>query len=120
MEEDASDSAPEATETTTKDRKRKRGERGINKWPDRTYSVTEVSPKGEPVQPIQVAAKYRNAIGFLVRDNLDITISNWKLVTKKTKRNLWKKLRTRFIFATESRAIVKEYAMRQCAISFCN
>jgi len=99
-EEDASDFTPEATETTAKDRKRKRGERGVNKWPDRTYSVTEVSPKGEPVQPIHVVAKYRNAISFLVRDKLNITICNWKLVPKKTKKNLWKKLRTRFIFAT--------------------
>ena len=97
-EEDASDSAPEATETTTEDRKQKRGERGVNKWPDRTYSVIEVSPKGEPVQPIEVAVKYRNAIGFLARDNHDITISNWKLVPMKTKMDLWKKLRTRFIF----------------------
>ena len=98
MEEDASDSAPEATETTAEDRKRKRGDRGVNRWPDRTYSVTQISPKGEPVQPIEVAAKYRNTIGFLVRDNLDLTISNWKLVLKKIKKDLWKKLRTRFIF----------------------
>jgi len=52
MEEDASDSAPEATETTAEDRKRKRGDRGVNWWPDRTYSVIEISPKGEPVQPV--------------------------------------------------------------------
>ena len=102
MEEDASDSAPEATETTTEDRKQKHGQWGENKWPDHTYSVTEVSLKGEPVQPISVVAKYRNAISFLVRDNLDITISNWQLVPKKTKKNLWKKFKTRFIFATES------------------
>ena len=120
MEEDASNSAPEATETTAEDRKQKRGDRGINRWPNRTYSVTEISPKGEPVQPVEVAAMYRNAIGFLVRDNLDITISNWKLVPKKTKKDLWKKLRTRFIFRVESRAVAKEYTMRQCAISFRN
>ena len=29
-------------------------------------------------------------------------------------------MRTRFIFAIESRAAMKEYAMRQCAISFRN
>jgi len=67
-----------------------------------------------------VAAKYRKAIGFLVTDNLDITISNWKLVPKKMKKDLWKKLRTRFIFRVESRAVAKEYTMRQCAISFRN
>ena len=89
-EEDASDSVPEAAETTAEDRKRKRGERGKNKWPDCTYYVIEVSLKGEPVQPISVAAKYRNAISFLVRDNLDIIVSNWKLVAKKTKRTCGK------------------------------
>jgi hypothetical protein len=71
----ALDSAPEATETTAEDRKWKRGEHGINRWMDHTYSVIEVSPKGEPIQPIEVTAKYRNTISFLVRDNLDITIS---------------------------------------------
>jgi hypothetical protein len=50
MEEDVSSSAPEATETTTEDqRKQKRGGRGANRWPDHVYSVTEVSPKGEPL-----------------------------------------------------------------------
>ena len=107
MVEDASDSAPEATKTTAEDRKQKRGERGLNKWPVRTYSVIEVSPKRELVQPIEVAANYQNDIGFLVTDNLDITISNWKLVPKKTKKDSWKKLRTRFIFRVESRAIAK-------------
>ena len=67
-----------------------------------------------------MAAKYRKAIGFLVTDNLDITISNWKLVSKKMKKDLWKKLRTRFIFRVKSRAVAKEYTMRQCAISFRN
>jgi hypothetical protein len=67
-----------------------------------------------------VAAKFQNAIGFLVRDMLDITISNWKLVMKKTKIGLWKKLKSRFIFQTESRAIARQYAMRQCAITFRN
>jgi hypothetical protein len=77
MEEDVSSSAPEATETTAEDqRKQKRGGRGANRWPDRVYSVTKVIPKGEPLQPIEVAAKFQNAIGFLVRDKLDITISH--------------------------------------------
>ena len=89
-EKDASNSAPEATETTTEDRKWKHGEQGVNKWPDHIYSVIEVSLKGEPVKPIQVAAKFQNAIGFLVRDNLDIIVSNWKLVAKKTKRTCGK------------------------------
>jgi hypothetical protein len=120
-DEDASSSTPEATETTAEDgRKQKRGERGVNRWPDRIYSVTEVSPKGVPLQPLEVAAKFRNAIGFLVRDKLDITISHWNMVMEKMKKDLWKKLKTRFVFPRESRAIAKEYAWRQCGISFRN
>jgi hypothetical protein len=44
--------APEPTETTTgRSRKRKqsernRGDRGLNKFPDKTYKIADVSPNG--------------------------------------------------------------------------
>jgi hypothetical protein len=72
--------APESTETTTeRSRKRKqsdrnRGDTGLNKFPDKTYKITDVSPNGQPLAPEEALPKFRNALGFLVRDNLDITI----------------------------------------------
>jgi hypothetical protein len=49
--------APESTETTTeRSRKRKqsdrnRGDRGLNKFPDKTYKIVDVSPNGQPLAP---------------------------------------------------------------------
>jgi hypothetical protein len=78
--------APVSTDTTTeRSRKRmqsdwKRGDRGLNKFPDKTYKISYVSPKGQPLAPEEALPKFRNALGFLVRDNLDITIRQLKYV----------------------------------------
>jgi hypothetical protein len=53
---------------------RKRADRGLNKFPDKTYKISDVSPKGQPLTPEEALPKFWNALGFLVRDNLDITI----------------------------------------------
>jgi hypothetical protein len=80
QEEVAHKEAPSPTETTiesSRKRKRsdkKRGDRGLNRWPDDTYRISEVSPKGQPLTPEDALPKFRNALGFLVRDNLDITV----------------------------------------------
>jgi hypothetical protein len=79
QEEVAHKDAPSPTETTTESsRKRKqsdqkRGDRGLNRWPDDTYRISEVSPKGKPLAPEEALPKFHNALGFLVRDNLHIT-----------------------------------------------
>jgi hypothetical protein len=37
-----------------------------------------MSPKGQPLAPEEELPKFRNALEFLVRDNLDITIRQWR------------------------------------------
>jgi hypothetical protein len=72
--------APVPSDTTTersrkrKQGDRKRGDRGLNKFPDKTYKISDVSPKGQPLALEEALPKFQNALGFLVRDNLDITI----------------------------------------------
>jgi hypothetical protein len=72
--------APVPTDTTTersrkkKQGDRKRGDRELNKFPDKTYKISDVSTKGQPLAREEALPKFRNALGFLVRDNLDITI----------------------------------------------
>ena len=121
--------APEQTETTTesgsKKRKRpqsdrSRGDRGTNKWPANTYRVTELNARGQPIAPKEVPPKFRNAIGFLVRDKLDITISKWKDVSDDTKKDIWDTLCTRFIFPQGSEDLARKFAMSQTATSFRN
>jgi hypothetical protein len=96
--------APVSTDTTTersrkrKQSDRKRGEWGLNKFPDKTYKISYVSPKGQPLAPEEALPKFWNALGFLVRDNLDITIRHWKDVSVDVKNQIWNKLLMRFFY----------------------
>jgi hypothetical protein len=111
--------------TTERSRKRKqsdrkRGDRGPNKFPDKTYKISDVSSKGQPLAPEEALPKFRNALGFLVRDNLDITIRHWKDVSVNVKNQIWNKLLMRFVLPQGSEELVKEYTMKQLAIIFRN
>jgi hypothetical protein len=123
-EEVAHEDAPNPNETTTESSRkrkrsdRKRGDRGLNRWPDDTYRISKVSPKGHPLAPKEALPKFRNALGYLVRDNLDITVRQWKDVADDDKKKIWDKLVTRFIFPRGSDKLMKEYAMKQWAIMF--
>jgi hypothetical protein len=118
--------APVPTDKTTeRSRKRtqsdrKRGDRGLNKFPDKTYKISDVSPKGQPLAPEEALPKFRNALEFLVRDNLDITIQLWKDVSDDVKNQIWNKLITWFVLPRGSKELMKEYTMKQLAINFRN
>jgi hypothetical protein len=94
QEEVAHEDAPSPTETTTESSRkrkwsdRKRGDIGLNKWPDDTYRISEVSPKGQPLAPEEALPKFWNALGFLVRDNLDITCRQWKDMSDADKKKI--------------------------------
>jgi len=126
----AHEDAPEPTTATTSTerscqfRKRKwlglkRGERGLNQFPDDTYAITDVSPTGQPLALEEPLPKYRNIIGFCVRDFLDITIKNWSGVSNNDKMKISDKIKTRFQFPRNvPEDLVKAYTMKQCAVSF--
>jgi hypothetical protein len=63
-------------------------------------------------------SKFRNALGFLVRDNLVIIIRHWKDVTVDFKNQIWNKLLTRFVLPRGSEELAEEYTMKQLAINF--
>jgi len=132
QEEVAHEDAPKLMTATTsaerpcQSRKRKRlglkrGERGLNQFLDDTYAIIDVSPTGQPLAPEEALPKYRNAIGFCVRDFLDITFKNWIGVSNNHKIKIWDKIKTRFQFPGNlPEDLVKAYTMKQCAISFRN
>ena len=101
QEEFTHEGAPEpTTETSTEktdDRKRKLGDRGLNQFPKVTFRITDVSPTGQPLAPLEVLPKWRNALGFLVRDHLDITVTEWANVDQNEITRMWDKLLTRFV-----------------------
>jgi hypothetical protein len=79
-----------------------------------------VSPKVQPLAPEEALPKFQNTLGFLVKDNLDIRIRQWKDVSDDVKNQMWNKLLTRFILPRGSEELVKEYTMKQFAINFQN
>jgi hypothetical protein len=101
LNQDEETSVPTNT-TTERSRKRKqsdqkRGDKGLNKFPNKTYKISDVSLKGQPLALEEALPKFRNALGFFVRDNLDITIRHWKDVSVDVKNQIWNKLLTRFV-----------------------
>ena len=122
-EEAHNEEAPTATTSTEGSKKRKRkgvkrGDRGLNRFPDDIYVISALGPNGQPIAPEEALPKYRNAIGFLVRDNLDVTIKRWSSVPNERKTTIWTKLMKKFKFPKGSEELVKQYTMKQCAISF--
>ena len=105
-DEDTETHAPQPTASTSGTQlKRKRGQRSRNQYPKGTWVVTALSPAGEPMEPPEVRAKFRNAVGALVRDQMDPTIVHWKLVPVGTKDFLWKELKATFIFPRGTEAL---------------
>ena len=77
-----------------------------------------MSPKGQPLALEEALPMFWNALGFLVRDNLDIPIRHWRDVSVDVKNQIWNKLLTRFVLPWGSEELVKEYMMKQLAINF--
>jgi hypothetical protein len=62
--------------------------------------IERLGDKGEPVKPKGIAARFRNIMGAIVRDQLAswITTTNWKTVPKATEDVLWAKVKEKFVY----------------------
>ena len=124
IETDIEGSAPQPEATTTNSTskpKRKRGDRKGNQYHDKAiYVVTEVGPAGEIIEPKKIRARFRNAIGVLVREKLNPAIRTWKDVPILLKEDLWKeKLKINFRFPEGTHELVKCNAFKIMAQAFC-
>jgi len=61
----------------------------LNQFPKVTYRVTNVSAIGQPLALEETLPKWHNALGFLVRDHLDIIVMEWKKVDKDEIARMW-------------------------------
>ena len=89
-------SGPEPQTTSSgSQNKRKRGQRGRNKYPKGQWMVNVVSPAGEPIGALDVCAKFQSAIGSIIRTKmvLDPTIPDWPTVPEGRKEAMWQMLR---------------------------
>jgi hypothetical protein len=68
------------------------------------YRIKEIGEDGEPIAPVAHANNFTRQYGVLVRDNIPITIQEWKktktesvsYVHRRFKNMLWKKLMVYF------------------------
>jgi len=76
---------------------------------------------GEPVEPSEIVAKFRNAIGAIIRTKmvLDPTIANWALVPVGKKEAMWQLLSGTFVLSRRTTEKVKYYATKMLGESFC-
>jgi hypothetical protein len=54
--------------------------------------VTALDLNDLSIEPHEARKVFKHACGFQVRDNVFITVQDWRLVTKGTKEQLWKNL----------------------------
>ncbi|XP_073367608.1 uncharacterized protein [Aegilops tauschii subsp. strangulata] len=128
---------PSAGSSTTKRGKSKAMKTG------ETYAIEFVSETGKPLQH---TSKFINQCGVVVRDNVPITVQEWKepkkarlgfsFVDKRTKKDCWRKLMEHFILppeynkvdefgnevpgGRERRRLVKEFALQKMGEAFRN
>jgi hypothetical protein len=69
--------------------KRKWGERGCNKMPSEISYMTVLDLNDLPIKPPEARKVFKRTCGFQVRDNVYITIQDWRLVPQTTKEQLW-------------------------------
>ncbi|RLM93752.1 hypothetical protein C2845_PM08G20190 [Panicum miliaceum] len=125
VEEEVTVSAPQPSTTTasTSKSKRKRGERSQNQIPTVCLVVEEVSPRGKPILPLGISARFRNVCGAVARDQLQtwITTNDWKKVPDSTKESMWAALQACFRFPEgKSKEDAKKFAMITLGTAFKN
>jgi hypothetical protein len=73
--------------------KQKRGQRGCNTMPSGVVYVAQLDSNGLPSQPLEARKVFKRASGFQVRDNVPITIPDWRLVPATIKEKIWSNMK---------------------------
>ena len=85
--------------------------------------VEEVSPRGKPILPEGIWARFRNVCGAIARDQLQtwITINDWKKVPDSIKESMWAALQACFRFPEgKPKEDAKKFAMLTLGTTFRN
>ena len=101
-------SGPSATEPEdVSNNKRKRGQRGCNKIPSGVVYMTKLDSNGLPSEPPEARKAFKRASGFQVRDNVPITITDWRQVPAAIKDKIWSNMKEKIKFPAGAEDVVK-------------
>jgi hypothetical protein len=73
--------------------KQKRGQRGSNKMSSSVVYVTKLDLNGLPSKPPEARKAFKRASEFQVRDNIQITITDWWQVPTTIKEKIWSNMK---------------------------
>ena len=83
-----------------------------------TY-VTKVSRTGLPSAPQVAVLAHRCAYRFLVRHNMPITCTDWRLYDENCKNGNWKKLKAKIKFPESIEQLANKVMLKNMGIIFC-
>jgi hypothetical protein len=87
--------------------KRKRGQRGCNTMPSGVVYVTQLDSNRLPSQTLEARKMFNRASGFQVKDNVPITIPDWRLVPATIKEKIWSNMKEKIKFPASVEEVVK-------------
>jgi hypothetical protein len=90
-------------------KKRKWGQRGCNKMLSRVVYVTKLDLNGLPSEPPEARKAFKRASGFQVRDNVPITITDWRQVSATIKEKIWSNMKGKNQVSSWCRGRCEEY-----------
>jgi hypothetical protein len=73
--------------------KQKRGQRGCNQMPSGVVYVTKLDSNGRPSEPPEARKAFKRVSGFQVRDNVPITITDWRQAPAAIKDKIWSNMK---------------------------
>jgi hypothetical protein len=89
--------------------KRKQGQRGCNKMPSGIVYVTKLDSSGLPSEPPEIRKAFKRASEFQVRDNIPITIIDWRQVPVAIKDKIWSNMKEKNRVSSWCRGRCEEY-----------
>jgi hypothetical protein len=87
--------------------KRKWGQRGSNKMSSGVIYVIKLDSNGLPSEPDEGRKEFKRTSGFQVRDNVPITIVDWRQVPVTIKEKIWSNVKEKIKFLTGAEDVVK-------------
>jgi hypothetical protein len=75
--------------------------------PSGVVYVTQLDSNGLPSQPLEASKAFKHASGFQVRDNVPITIPDWRLVHATIKEKIWSNMKEKNKFPAGVEEVVK-------------
>jgi hypothetical protein len=81
--------------------------------------VTKLDSNGFPFEPLEAGKAFKRASGFQVRDNVSVTITDWRQVPVGIKDKIWSNMKEKIKFPAGAEDVVKNTMFINMGRLFC-